>query len=147
MANSPSYSTGFRNALLDGSDMTTLFSIGFLDIYSGTQPADADATEGAGTKLAGITLPTPAFAASAAAGAIAKAGTWQDASADATGIAAWYRMYDSAHTLGASSTAIRIDGSVGLDTGAFDLEFDNVSFTAADPITVDTYSLTILLNP
>lgn len=147
MANSPSYSTGYRNALLDGSDMTTLFSGGQLDIFSGSQPADADATEGAGTVLASITLPTPAFAASASGGAIAKAGTWQDLSANATGTAAWFRMYDSAVTTGASTTAVRIDGSVGLDSGTFDLEFDNISFTLGDPITVDTFSVTILLNP
>lgn len=147
MANAPSYSTGYRNALLDGNDMTTLFDGGQLHVLSGSQPADADATEGAGTVLATIVLPTPAFAASAAAGAIAKAGVWQDASADATGTAAWFRMYDSAVTLGASTTAIRIDGTVGLDTGTFDLEFDSISFTITDPITVDTFSLTILLNP
>lgn len=150
MANAPSFSTGFRNALLDGSDMTTLFDGGRLDIYddSGTKPADADATEaGGGTILAQITLPTPAFAASASGGAIGKAGTWQDASANATGTANWFRMYDSAVTTGASTTAVRIDGTVGLNTGTFDLEFDNISFTAADPITVDTFTLTILLNP
>lgn len=150
MANAPSFSTGFRNALLDGSDMTTLFDGGQVDIYddSGSMPADADATEaGGGTVLASITLPTPAFAASASGGAIAKAGTWQDASADATGTANWFRMYDSAVTTGASTTAVRIDGTVGLNTGTFDMEFDNIAFTAADPITVDTFTLTILLNP
>lgn len=148
MAKLPSFSTGLRNAVFNGSDWTNLWDAGRLDIYddSGTRPADADATEvGGGTILAQITLPTPAFAASAASGAIAKAGTWQDASANATGTANWFRMYDSALTTGASTTAVRMDGTVGLNTGTFDIEFDNIAFTAADPITIDTFSVSIPL--
>lgn len=144
MALNPKFSTGFRNELLDGVDaMATKFANGFLDIYSGAQPADADATEGAGTLLAAVTLPAAPFAASAVAGAIAKLGTWEDTSADATGTAAWFRLYDSAHTLGVSATAIRIDGTVGLDSGTFDLEFANIAFVALDPIVIDTFSVSI----
>lgn len=149
MAKAPSYSTGLRNAIFNGTDWTNIWDGGRLDIYddSGTRPADADATEaGGGTVLTQITLPTPAFAASASAGSIAKSGTWQDLSADASGTADWFRMYDSAVTTGASTTAIRIDGTVGLNTGTFDLEFDNIIFTATDPITVDTFTVTIPLN-
>lgn len=53
----PKFSTGFRNALLDGTDITDMFDGGQLDIYSGTQPTDADTTEGAGTLLATLDLP------------------------------------------------------------------------------------------
>ncbi len=149
MAKAPSYSTGLRNAVLDGTDWTNIFDGGRLDIFAddGTRPGDADATEaGGGTILAQITLPTPSFAAAAAAGAIAKSGVWQDGSANATGNANWFRMYDSAVTTGASTTAIRIDGNVGLNTGSFDIEFDNIAFVAADPITIDTFTVTIPLN-
>ena len=149
MAKAPSYSTGLRNAILDGTDWTNIWDGGRLDIYddSGTRPADADATEaGGGTILAQITLPTPAFAASASGGSIAKSGTWQDLSANNTGTADWFRMYDSAVTTGASTTAIRLDGTVGLNTGTFDLEFDNIAFTATDTITIDTFTVTIPLN-
>jgi len=149
MAKSPSYSTGLRNAVLNGTDWTNIWDGGRLDIYddSATRPADADATEtGGGTILAQMTLPTPSFAASAVAGSIAKSGTWEDLSANATGTADWFRMYDSAVTLGASTTAIRMDGTVGINSGVFDLAFDSISFTAADPITVDTFTVTIPLN-
>lgn len=149
MAKAPSFSTGLRNAILDGTDWTNIWDGGRLDIYddSATRPADADATEtGGGTILAQITLPTPAFAASASGGAIAKSGSWTDGSANASGTAFWFRMYDSAVTLGASTTAIRMDGNVGLNTGVFDLSFDNVTWTAADPITVNTFPVTIPLN-
>lgn len=152
MAKAPSYSTGLRNAIFNGTDWTNIWDAGRLDIYdnSGTRPADADATEvGGGTILAQITLPTPAFAASASAGSIAKSGTWQDLSADASGTADWFRMYDSAAAAAApeaSTTAIRMDGTVGLNTGTFDLEFDNIIFTATDPITIDTFTVTIPIN-
>lgn len=149
MAKAPSYSTGLRNAVLDGTDWTNIWDGGRLDIFddSGSRPADADATEaGGGTILAQITLPTPAFAASASGGSIAKSGTWQDLSANASGTADWFRMYDSAVTTGASTTAVRLDGTVGLNSGTFDLEFDNIIFTAADPITIDTFTVTIPLN-
>ena len=149
MAKAPSYSTGLRNAVLDGTDWTNIWDGGELRIYddSGSRPADADATEaGGGTVLATITLPTPAFAASASGGAIAKSGTWQDLSADASGTADWFRVYDSAVTTGASTTAVRMDGTVGLNSGTFDLEFDNIVFAATDPITIDTFTVTIPLN-
>ena len=65
MANA-AFSTGFRNALLDGTDVTNIFDSGELHIYSGSQPADADSTEGSGTILAKVVLPTTgSFAASA----------------------------------------------------------------------------------
>lgn len=150
MAKAPSYSTGLRNAVLDGTDWTNIWDGGRLDIFddSGTRPADADATEAAGgTILASIDpLPTPAFAASAASGSIAKSGTWQDLSANASGTADWFRVYEFPVVIGASTTAIRMDGTVGLNTGTFDLEFDNIIFTAADPITIDTFTVTIPLN-
>ncbi|NIT14180.1 MAG: hypothetical protein GTN99_08080 [Candidatus Dadabacteria bacterium] len=146
MALDPSFSTGFRNALLDGTDVTTMFDNGELRIHSGTKPADADATEGAGTVLATVTLPVSnAFAASASSGAIAKAGTWQDTSADATGTAAWFRLYASPVTTGASTTSIRIDGTVGVGA-SFDLDITSTAITATDPVTVDTFSISIAIT-
>jgi hypothetical protein len=146
MALNPKFSTGFRDELLDGVDaMATKFANGFLDIFSGAQPADADTTEGAGTLLASVLLPALPFAAAAVSGAIAKLGTWEDTSANAAGTAAWFRLYDSAHTTGASTSAVRMDGTVGLDSGTFDLEFANIVFVLADPIVIDTFSVSI--NP
>ncbi len=146
MANNPKFSTGFRNALLDGTDMTSLFdgANASLHIFSGTQPTDADTTEGAGTVLATIDLPaTNAFAASAASGSIDKsATTWEDTSADATGTAAWFRLYKDDTVTGASSTELRIDGTVGVGS-SFDLDISTVAIVLADPVTVDTFSVNI----
>jgi len=141
MALNPKFSTGFRNALIDGGDITTMFNSGELHIYSGAQPADADATEGAGTLLVTITLPAAnAFAASAVSGQIAKAGTWS-AATGAGGTAAWFRMYDSAVTTGASTTAVRIDGTVDLTTG--DLIPNAVALVATDIFIVDTFAIAL----
>lgn len=143
MANA-AFSTGFRNALLDGTDVTNIFDSGELHIYSGSQPADADSTEGSGTILAKVVLPTTgSFAASASSGSLAKAGTWEDTSADASGTAAWFRLYDSAITTGASTTAIRIDGDVTATSGGGDLELTTTSITSGDAITIDTFTLSI----
>ncbi len=137
MALNPFGSTGFKDALLDGTDVTTMFDGGELRIYSGTQPASADATEGSGTLLITVDLPaTNAFAALASSGQIAKSGTWSDP-ATASGTATWFRLYDSAVTTGASTTAVRMDGTVGLVTG-YDLISNVVSIVAPDTFTVDT---------
>ena len=265
MALNPQHSSGLRNALLNGQDMTSLFDGGRLDIYSGSQPADADATEGAGTKLAEVDLPdftnqavnggfatdtdwvkgtgwsiaagvascsgaqvadsdlsqTPTsitlasgmeievtftvsnyvagnvtavvgdtegtdrsangtYTETIVAGAgtdidiradlnfngdidnveykvhafllsptgtganvtASKNGEWKELAALAAGTAAWYRLYDSNITTGASTTAVRIDGTVGVGA-SFDLDISSTTIAISDPITVDTYDLNL----
>ncbi len=139
-----SFSTGFRNAMLN-SGLATLFDNGFIDIYSGTIPADANAAEGAGTKLAQVDLPSTALAA-AADGSKDLTGTWQEASAIAAGTAAWARMYDSNHTTGASTTAVRIDMEVTADGGGGDLLLSGTVIGIGDAITIDTFSFTLPLS-
>ncbi len=143
MALNPSGSTGFKNALLDAtSDVTNMFDGGELHIYSGTQPTNADTTEGAGTVLVTITLPaTGAFAAAASGGQIAKALVWS-ASASASGTATWFRLYDSAVTLGTSLTAVRLDGTVGLVT-SYDLISNVTDIVAPDQFIVDTFAIAL----
>ncbi len=119
-----------RNDLLDGIDST--FNSGVLEIRSGTQPATAN-DAATGTLLASITLPADAFAA-AGSGAKALAGTWQDASANATGTAGWFRLANGADTR-------RIDGDVTVTSGGGDLELDSVSITIAQVVTVTTFTL------
>lgn len=147
MANNPKFSTGLRNAMLDGTDMTAMFdgANASLHIFSGTQPTDADTTEGAGTVLATIDLPAAnAFDTTAASGSLPKSATvWEDTSADATGTAAWFRLYKDDTATGASSTEIRIDGTVGVGA-SFDLDISTTAIVTADPVTVDTFSIDLL---
>ena len=110
-----------------GGSLKDLFRNGVLDIFSGTQPTDADTTE-SGTKLVRITLSSGAFVAGTATnginlgtatnGVIGKDSdeTWSGVGL-VTGNAGWFRFYDNAATTGASTSAIRLDGSIAT-TGA-----------------------------
>jgi hypothetical protein len=72
----------------------------------------------------------------AAAGAKAKLGTWQDASADNTGTAAHFRIYDS------GGSTCHIQGTVTATGGGGDMTLDNTSIAAAQSVTINTFTLT-----
>lgn len=124
-------STAVRNAMLDAIETAT-GTTAIMRIRTGAAPA-TPATADTGTVLATLTLPTDWMAA-ASGGTKALLGTWQDASADATGTAAHFRIYDSA------GTTCHLQGTVG--TSASDLIVDSVSFTAGQQFTVTGFTLT-----
>jgi len=119
-----------RNARLDAIE-TDLGTDPILEIRSGAQPADC-ATADSGTLLASLTLPTDWMAA-ASAGAKAKAGTWQDTSANASGTAAHFRLKTSA-------AVCKMQGSVGQGSG--DLSLDNTVLVAGQSVTITAFTLT-----
>lgn len=130
-----------KRVILDGvfnSGSGVNFDSGVLEIRSGAAPGP-EAAEG-GTLLASITLPADAFAA-AASSSIAKAGTWQDASADNTGTAAHFRMRRSGDAGGASTTTSRIEGSVG--TSGSDINLDSTAITAGQSVTITSFSFSL----
>lgn len=124
-------SVAVRNARLDAIE-STIGTSAVLKIRTGAPPADA-ATADSGTVLATLSLPSDWMAA-ASAGAKAKAGTWSDASADATGTAAHFRIYAS------DGTTCHMQGTVG--TSGTDMVVDSASFTAGQGFTVTAFSLT-----
>jgi len=124
-------SVAVRNARLDSIE-TTVGATAVLKIRSGAAPADC-ATADSGTVLATLTLPSDWMAA-ASAGVKGKSGTWSDASADATGTAAHFRVYES------TGTTCGIQGTVG--TSATDMIVDSVSFTAGQSFTISQFDLT-----
>ena len=130
------YRETVRNARLDQVD-TLVGTAGSLRIYTGAQPADCTAAN-SGTLLSHIVLPNPAFAA-AATGAMAKNGTWQDASADggAAGTPGHYRIYNSQATM--DGTTCVVQGSCGIGSG--DINFDG-TITAGQQVTINTFTLT-----
>lgn len=85
-------SVAVRNARLDAIE-TAIGASAILKIRTGAVPANCGAAD-SGTVLATIALPAD-WMASAAAGSKAMTGTWQDSSADASGLAAHYRIYAS----------------------------------------------------
>ena len=128
-------STAIRNARLDVIESTAGTSCS-LEIRTGAQPANCAATR-TGTILSTINLPSDWLAA-ASGGAKAIAGTWQDASADNTGTAAHFCVYNSQATK--DGTTCIMQGTVG--TSGADMNVDSTSFTAGQQFTVTAFTLT-----
>ena len=123
-----------RNALLDAIE-TAVGTTPVLHIRSGAPPANCAAAN-TGALLAALTLPSDWMAA-AAAGSKAKAGTWQDASADDTGTAAHWRLFDS------TATTCHAQGTVTATGGGGDLTLDDITLTAGQTVTITTFTLAI----
>ena len=110
---------------------------GKLKIYAGSVPADADASLGAATLLATLTLSDPAFGnavdntgkATATANAITS-----DTAADATGTASFFRATDS------NDLAV-IQGSVGTSGQNLNLNSVAIQVGAEVGVTAWTYSV------
>ena len=106
-----------------------------LKLRTGAQPANCAAAD-AGTVVATLSLPSDWLGASSA-GVIAKAGTWQDASADAGGTVAHYRIYAT------DGVTCHEQGSVTLTAGGGDMTLDAVVITAGQVVTISAYGLTM----
>ncbi len=126
-------STAVRNAMLDAIE-TQAGTSAIMKIRTGTVPANCAAAD-SGTVLATLNLPSDWMAA-ASSGAKAKSGTWQDASADASGTAAHWRLYQS------DGTTVVAQGTVTVTGGAGDMEVDNTTFASGQTFTVSTFTLT-----
>lgn len=124
------FSTTVRNAWLDQIE-TTIGTSPILRIRSGTVPATC-ATADSGTVLAEMTLP-PDWMANATGGSKSISGTWQDLSANASGTAGHFRVYDS------TGTTCHIQGTV--DTASADMIVQNTSVAAGQQITVTAFTL------
>jgi hypothetical protein len=106
---------------------------GFLEIYSGTQPATPDVAVTTQVKLAKLPLGATAFGAAAAGTKTANAIT--SANALATGTAAWCRAFKAD-----DATAV-IDGSVG--TSATDMILNSVSLTSGSSVAVTSWTISM----
>lgn len=127
------FSAAVKNGMLDAIE-TAISTSAVLKIRSGAAPAaitDADA----GTVLATLTLPSDWMAA-ASGGSKAKAGTWEDASADATGTAAHFRIYAS------NGTTQHIQGTITATGGGGDMTLDNTSIASGQTVTITSFTIT-----
>lgn len=122
-----------RDARLDAIE-TTIGTSPILRIRTGAAPANC-ATADSGTVLAEMTLPSDWMAA-ASGGSKSKSGTWQDASANAAGTAAHFRIYES------TGTTCHLQGTVTITSGGGDMELDNDSIAVGQTVTVTTFTLT-----
>lgn len=126
------YSTAVRNAKLDAVE-TAIGTSPILRIRTGSKPATC-ASADTGTVLATINLPSDWMAAAASASK-AKSGTWSDTSADATGTAGHFRIYDS------GGSTCHIQGSVTATGGGGDMTLDTTSITSGGVVSISTFTL------
>ena len=123
------FASALRNTRMDA--ITTLAGNGALiQIYDGTRPATGGT---ATTKLAELTGATP-FAASSSGGVLTVGTITQDASANATGTATWFRVYAS------NGTTFVMDGNVG--TSGSDLNLTTTSIVSGQPVSISSFVLT-----
>lgn len=137
MASDLAFSVGVRNAMLDAIEVTG-GSVCAMEILNGTIP-DTCATAETDTVLVTIALPSDWMAA-ANAGAKAKAGTWQDATADATGTASYFRIYSSQTTK--DNTTCIMQGTAGETADTPDLVLDNKAINSGQQVTITGFTLT-----
>ena len=127
------FSTLVRNAELDAIE-TQIGVSAVLKVFTGSPPANC-ATGNSGTLLASVSLPSDWMAA-ASGGVKAKSGTWQEASADGSGTAGYYRIYAS------DGTTCGSQGTVTATGGGGDMTVDNAVFAAGQSFTVVTFQWT-----
>jgi hypothetical protein len=121
-----------RNNALDSFE-TTVGTSPILKIRSGSAPANCAASD-TGTVLATLSLPSD-FMAAASGGSKAKSGTWEDASADATGTAAHFRLYAS------DGTTCHAQGTITATGGGGDMTVNNTSLASGQPFTVTQFTI------
>jgi len=121
-------------ALIDGGA-----GPGKLRIYDGAQPAGPDTAVSTQTLLAELTLSDPSFgtAVDGNPGGLATANAvTDDTSANATGIASWFRVVDS------NGVAV-IDGSAGVAADTPDLTLDNKNIQVGATVKVTSWTITM----
>ena len=124
-----------QNAILDVVE-TTIGASAVLKLYDLTAGAPAEPEDAiVATILATISLPADWMGA-AAANSKALSGTWQDASADGTGTADFFRLFAT------DGTTCHAQGTVTATGGGGDMTVDNTSLVAGQVFSVTTFTLT-----
>lgn len=126
-------SVACRNALLNSLE-TTIGASPRLEIHAGSIPANCATADG-GSPLATMVL-TPDWLDDAASGSKSKgSNVFEDTNAEATGTATFFRIKDS------SLTTCHMQGNITVTSGGGDMEFDSVSITAGQFITITSFTL------
>ncbi len=133
MALNPKTADASRNLALNAA--FDPLNSGFLRIYDGTQPADADTALSGNTLLAELPLNATAFAAASAGSKAANAIT-ADSAANATGTATWASLVKSGGNRAADTV---MDMSVG--TSGANLNLNSVAISAGAAVSVSSLSV------
>jgi hypothetical protein len=128
--------TRLANATVNGQadDLARRLDDGYLRIYDGTQPANADTAVSTQVLLAELR-----FAATSAPAAVDGVLTFNDLTAEdaalATGTASWYRA------LSDDGATVVMDGSVGLSNA--NMVIDNTSIVAGAQVSITGFTHTV----
>jgi hypothetical protein len=107
---------------------------GYIRIYDGAQPTNADTAVSGQVLLAELRFGADAFPA-ASAGVLTANAITSDASADATGTAAWARILKS------DGTSVLMDGTVG--TSSANVVINSVAISAGAVVSCSSLTITI----
>lgn len=129
MAKNPHYSLARRDEML--TTFCAHANSGILRIYDSAQPANADTALSGQMVLAELTMNATAFVI--AAGVATANAVTQDASANNTGTATWFRLFK------ADGTTVLMDGNVS--TSGADCNLDSTSITVTVPVSITAFTL------
>lgn len=137
-------STGLRSQLLDTAPFRTIFNLGFLKLYAGSVPANADAAF-TGTLLLTVSnnnTGTGLTFAAASSGVITKtlAEVWSGTTI-AAGTATYYRLVAVGDTAGLSTTQARLQGLVA-QAGA-EMNLPTIALLNTTLYAVDNYAFSL----
>lgn len=132
-----SFAATTAHALLDAitARVDAGSAAGFIRIYDGAMPATADTALSGNTLLAELTCSDPA-AAAASAKTLTFSAITQDASADASGTATFFRIVDS-------DSNVVLQGDITASGGGGAIEMNTTSIIAGGPIQITAASLTL----
>lgn len=132
MALNPQVSNTALNA--EANALADLLDGGYLRIYDGTQPADANTAITTQVLLAELQFSSPSES-DITAGVITFDTITDETSAPASGTATWYRCLKS------DGTTVVMDGSVG--TSGANLNLSSVAITVGSAVSVTSFTHTI----
>ena len=151
-------STGLVNAMNTTDCVKVIMANFIIRGFDGTQPADADTTEGTANVLIEYTLDAGAFTSEvgtnglnfgvSTGGILAKDSgeLWRGIGKVAAGaggtVCTWFRAYANTVVTGNSTTAIRYDGKVGTST-TDELRMTNPVITYLGSSTINDFNFTI----
>ena len=119
----------------EANAFATLFNSGTINIYSGTQPANANTALSGNTLLCTLTFGNPAFG-SASAGVIT-ANAITSGTAAATGTASFFRCLKS------DATTVLMDGTCDISANTPNLVLPTTSIVSGVTISVTSFTHTV----
>ncbi len=138
-------STGLREGLAVSDSLRGLLTGAKLRIYGGTVPETADAALGSATLLSIVSADGDGvtFEVAAPGGSLLKtsAEVWSAAANEASGDATFFRLQFDSDAGGSSSSAVRVQGSAGVQ--GTDLELPSVALVEGAPLTINSAAFTI----